>query len=437
MATAGLLFIGILLGYGAMGTGLFIQPDADKLLEIFFKEPFVLFIVLLIIWFTASMRVVTGRLLEYRYLNSLPLSSKRLCCYFFVQDLRRFRWVPLCVLVILVGLLTVAPMVYLCRVAMLTILSYGLVISLVLIAHLETGRNSRINYLYRLAPWRTLLSIAFFALLICTGLVVPQLISGVFFWPVVAVLVTVIFALLRLAQLRFERWRRQNRAFVSPEVRKDRRNVGRGRMSLLFDRISALNPWLGKNLLAALRRRQGGVLFLTALFIALSYLASMNNQLMHHRMYVLLAIAAIYSVFFAAQTIDRFASSEESTQIIYALPVSKSAWYGSIFFPALGWLTGIYTLFGALIAMYSLKLATYFWLQSLFIGVVVLILALNSALISFPDVKTGKKYFIYLILAMIVLSALFYKYHLLIMILMILFSLLRIFRVKLYRMAAS
>jgi len=406
-------------------------PDADALL-VFFKEPFVIFSLICLGWFISTLRSNADSCEEFKSLIALPLSGRTLYDHHIYREWWNTLWVPACLSVVYAGLAQTAPWPYLVRLAMVSFFAHPLVLLVSHFAHLllTMQRRGGGNFLFRAEPW--IMAAATFLFLLCAlaGLVRPPLISGFSFWLVLLAAGWAIIILQRINGRLFTAWLQSNSLFRTPMLK--RRGYSMTASTLLMG-LLPVNPWLWRNLIRGLRRRNRGFLAMTSVFILLSYLASMNNRIPADRAGVLLAISLGYTAVFAYQWLQRLTAAEESVQVLHALPVKTLSWFAGLTLPPMVWLILVYIVFTTLIAAYSTTLAIVFLLRSLLLGAWMLLMAAAAGLGAFPDVKKGQKTYLYLMLIATVLTALFYRFNLIIFTGLALTGLLRLRAVRYYR----
>jgi hypothetical protein len=406
-------------------------PDSEEIM-VFFKEPFILFCLICLGWFISRLKPSPSRWEEFKYLASLPLSCRQLYVHFLLLEWTSTLWVPMVITIVLAGLQSVAPWPFLLRLATAVLLCHLLVLLAAHTIHLTwmIRPSEKKNLVYRSDPLISAGAIFIFSLLVLAGLVFPRLLSDGWYWPVITGVVLLMVIIASLNAHLFGVWLQNNNIFRAPMLAK-----GSYRWTL-FGSIAAFrrfNPWLWSNLLRTARRRHNGLLLMTASFILLSYLASMNNRIWSDRADVLLALALIYAGVFAYQNMSQLAGEEASIGHLYALPVVTTSRLASQLIPAAIWLAALDAIFSGLIASYSLHLAGVFFARAFAIGAGMLCLAVASVACSFPDLKRAQRRYLYLLLTAVIGSSLFYRYHLLILAGIILVSLLPLTRINYYK----
>ncbi len=422
---------------GCVGRSLFEQPDSDQFLAIFFQEPFVILITLVVVWYTVSFKSTPARLDEYKFLSSLPISAGSICDRFIGQDLLRYSWVPGLGIVIYFGLLPVSPISHLFRLSILTVFGFILFVVANTVLHLLSslkGRNPG-SYAYpgRTNPIIIAVIILGYAVSQMSFIITPALASGYQFWIVFILLLLGNSASLVLARFLFSKWQTKNSAF---QMWADQTITVRSswlRASNQFRLFAKTDPFLLKNLLKIRRENTGFSMILTAMFIMLAYLISMNNENINDSISVLFAISCIYSFLIAFRTINQFSPDEESPDLVYSLPLRTWNLYFSVFIPAMGWLAVVLASLTILISGGAGSLAGSFLLQSLFAAAAFLLVASNYALGSYPDIKEAQKRFLYWTTALMVLTAVLYKYRIITVSLLIILPFLQLRKVRFYR----
>ena len=406
-------------------------PDADQIL-VFFKEPFVLFCLICLGWFISRMQAAPLRWEEFKYFNSLPLGHRQLYYHFLLSDYKTSLWAPHSISAVYAGLVVVAPWPYLLRLATACFLSHLLALLFSHALHLMwmTRPSERRNPVYRAESLITVVTIVLFAFLALAGLLFPQLISGANFWPLVIGGAIAAMVSGHANTHLFGVWLRTNNLFRAPMLAQA---TYRQRSSRWLQPLRDRNPWLWSHLLLVQRRRQKGLVVLTMTFVFLSYLASMNNRIWSDRSGVLLAIALSYAALFSYQVTRQMGTEGESVPRLYALPVETRSWLASMAVPALVWLLLIDLVFAGLIATYSPTLAAVFFLRAAALGALMVVMAVTLAAICFPDLKRAQRRYIYLLVAAVILSALFYRYHPWILIALLLLPAQRLLRMRYYR----
>jgi hypothetical protein len=427
---AGFFLLGlVLLGWGGLGASLYLRPRGDALF-VFFKESFLVFVVVCAAWSIAALRPSPQRREEFQSLVSLPLHGRVLYRHLFLTEWIATLWVPIWLAVVYAGLSGVAPWPFLFRLTLATLFFHAAAVVALHAGHLflMARKGSPVNLIYRVEAWIVLGVVLCFGAAVLSCIVAPGLITGTHFYLLLLFFLLFIFAGLRLNDLLFEQYRLGNAIWLVPlKVEQNRSAVSSLGHSGLH------NPWLWKSFVRSRRQANKGAFVLTGIFIALAYLASMNNALPSDRAAVLLALTLIYSAIFVHLAMQHTGEPEEPPQQIYALPVRPLPWLASMLIPPFLWLAGVCLIIAALIATYSLPLALAYLLKSLLSGLAMLFCGIELGVLYYPDVKRGQRIYSYYLLTTLILSALLYRYHPFIIAGMALIPTLRTMRMRYYR----
>jgi hypothetical protein len=127
---------------------------------------------------------------------------------------------------------------------------------------------------------------------------------------------------------------------------------------------------------------------------------------------VLLGLFLIYSSIFSVRAIQNFSEDIESTRLVFSFPLTKIQFYVSNFIPLFFWLfcVLIFLFFLVLVSGSSFQQASTFLLQAAFSIFIFLSIALNCGLAYYPDYKDGQMKFFYFLLALVLLSTIFFKF---------------------------
>ncbi|MCG8607497.1 hypothetical protein MJD09_21255 [bacterium] len=424
---------------GTIGKDLFLQPEMEPFLSLFFREPFVLVVCVAIAWFFSFLKPTPARLEEYRLLISLPISGRTICARFLSQDWRKYAWVPAAGIVLYSGLTSVAPIPHLIRLGVLTVCCFGLFLVLNAVLHYRlalTKRGARNPYPKRGQPLIHALTVVTYVSCQLAFVIAPKLAAGHWFWIVFFGLLLATYASVSLVRGLFRKWQIENLAFVRPA-----QEAGSKKFRLLitnpFLTFRPVNAWLVKNLVKAKREKNVASLVLTLMFILSAYLVSMNNRNAHDVATVLLAIMGIYAFLVAFRATNQLAPDEESPDWTYSLPLRMAELYISIFVPMFGWLCLVATSFAVLLFLSEagLPLAAWFWLKSVLVASAVLSVACAYSVKFYPDMKQSQKRFLYWLVIGIILTAAFYPYRIFVLSLMVFWPFLPFRRIPLYRVS--
>ncbi len=416
-------------------------PDSNQLLGIFFKEPFVVLVCVLIAWHVASARFRPSRLDEYKLLNSLPVPAQDVCDRFIRQDAGRYSWVLALNFAIYLGLLPVAPISYLSRLSILTALSFVLLIvlnvALQIAAATRWNNSGRYSYPCGNHPLIMTVVIVSYAVLQLTFLARPDWASDIFFWIALGLLLAATWFARAFAQSAFRRWQLENRAFAARSENRPASKRQWLHVSNPFRLLPILNPLLLKNLVKLRRESNKASIILTVGFVMLAYLSAMNNEDPEDALAVMVAFAGIYSFLFALRSMRHLSPEEESPDFIYSSPISKSHLYFSVFTPAFVAAFFVLTAVSGLLFFSENggRLASLFLLRSQIVATIFLLAATNFGLGSYPDAKRGQRRFGTWTLALVILTAAFYRYREIVISLAVLLPFLELRNVRFYRNA--
>ena len=422
----------VLAAVGGSGAALAARPRGDAHLE-FFKEAFLVFCVVCAGWYTTALRRNPRRREEYLYLFSLPLQGPGLYRYFLLREWSASLWVPTCCGVLFAGLAGLAPVPFLCRLTLVTLLLYAAVLVAVHAAHLLLMVQSRrANLLYKTEAWILLPALVLFMIAVMAAVAEPGLVTGHRFWLVLLSGLGGIAASIWLNGCLFERWHHAHGLWHAPQ--NQTRRVAAAAASPW---PSWSSPWLWKNLLRIRRQTGKGIICLTGIFIALAYLAAMNNPLPEDRAAVLLALTLLYTAVFVYLSMQSLASGEEPPGIVYALPVRTLPWLAAVLLPAALWLAAVFLVTGTLVAIWSLPLAARFWFRAVLAGGAMLLCGAQLAPGFYPDLKGAQTRYTWYMLGALVLSALFFVLYPLFLALLVLLPARRLAAMRYFRISAD
>lgn len=424
---------------GCFGLSLFEQPNSAQFLAVFFQEPFVILMSLFIAWYISSFKFTPSRMEEYKCLISLPVSANNICNRFIYQDLLSCSWVAGLGIVLYLGLLPVSPISHLCRLSILTVFAFFLFVVLNTLLHFYVslkGKNLR-KYVYpnRNNPIIMVATILGYAIFQLSIIVIPSLASGYQFGIVLGLSLVGNYSLLSLAHVFFSKWQIKNLAFQMRADRTTKFMSSWCQISNPFRLFPRLNPLLLKNLVKIKREKNTVSVILMTILIMFAYLVIMNNETTEDRISVLFAVSCIYSFLFAFRSMTQFSADEESPELVYSLPLVRRDCYFSFFVPAIAWLSIVMTSLAILILISgsALSLAGLFLLKSFVAASAFLLVSFKYAAASYPDMKKAQKKFSYWMIALIILTAAFYKYRILIVSLMIILPFFQLRNVRFYR----
>jgi len=424
------------LGLGGFQRSLFQQPDVDPFFERYFEEPFLFFIVLLVLWFmTASIRN-PSRMEESRYLNSLAISHKEFGTYFIVQDMKRYAWVLIGNLALYGSMHRLAPAPFLFRAGILSIQVFALSVMINLAWQCTWSirdRRGKSTFPIQNDPVGLFVSILCFAMLQWTFLIKPAWISGYCFWIIYAGSCLCMAVLcVRIVKL-FQKWIEKNSMY---SVRKSADQETRSEaVDFMHGPSARVEPMLMKNVLKTKRQMNGRKYLVTFFFITAAYLVSSNNLDLTDRSMVLLGLGAIYSYLFTMHHVTRFSREEEPDQLLYALPIQKRNLYLSGFLPAWMFLAAVNAVFALLIFISSVDFALsfMFWLKSAVITSIFCLMAMNSVMTHYPDARGAERSFVQWTFGLFILTAVFLKFYPWIIGIILLASFVKLRKVHLYR----
>jgi hypothetical protein len=424
----------VLLYLGTVGDALFQLPVNEKYIVIFFKESLPPFIVLMVAWYIALTRRDPGRQLEMQWLFSLPVKNTPLCLSFYFENLFRFIWVWIFTLLLIAILYAVAPLGYLARLVMMMLLLYIILIQLHSLLHLYLSLHRVLSSSHTFPqnshPFIALLLVLLYCSVLLGMLAMPFCITGK--WFAVSVFSALLFITINIFLIKFFLAKWQFIHFAQSYRYTHNHSV---KLNLPLRRLLRFNPLLLKRSYQLLRRTGAATLFLTALFMALTYLISMNNPRLLEVLYVLYYLLLFYTIFIAFRLLHDHHSASDSKQFLYSLPIRRtdlyfSLWVPAAFLTAVVFLVLVVLVFGVRQAL-SVSAFAFFsktWLSAQ----VLLMAAVHFAMTHYPDHRKVQKRYTYWILLLIVLSALFYPYRFVVAIVLLTISAIPLFRVRFF-----
>ncbi len=399
------LFFLMAIFVGASPVNLFSQPPDIRFFEMYIKDGLLPVTIACILWFVQLTKANPTLVQEFKFLNSLPLSSFQLALHLYAGHFMRNVWVPLVTIVLLFSLAPYAPISHILRVGAAMLLLYGVLLLLMIVAHF-ISKSSRYNALSTMNP--VFVFIAVFLFVVFGMLIVLQYsaFSGLSFWIIIFTALSVIAALFLIYINRVETWQGHNQLYHSAVQRY-------ARTSSLWRRwLWHLPPLLIKNFMRIEREKSRFTTILTAIFILCGYLVSRNNQRVDDFNAIMNAAVIGYAILFSYKYQNMFSTDMEPRRFIYALPVRRSDVYLATLIPALIWVIIISFIFSLLTLRAHAELLTslFFWLKSGSVSAGFVVVAVNFAFAAYPE-KTASKYFLYWGLAFLVMFALFYAYR--------------------------
>ncbi len=424
----------LLLSLGAGGGALFQLPADDRYIVIFFKEVFPPFIIIMLAWYIALTRRDHTRQKEMHWLFSFPVKDTRLCLSFLLQNFFRFIWVWILTLLLIAILYTVASTGYLARLSVMILLLYLVLIQLHLLLHLFLSPYNFFSHSHKFPlnshPVIAIMIVLAYSFVLLGMIALPAGITG--HWFAFSVISGLLFIVANFFLFKFflSKWH-----FVHFAESDQRAGNRLGNFYLPFRRVLRFNPLLLKRTFQLLRRTGAGIMFLSAVFMALTYLVSMNNNRFPDVLQVLYYLLLFYAVFIAFRLLHDHHPENESRQFLYSLPVRRtdlyfSLWLPAAFLSAIVFLVLVFLVFSARQALSWSALT--FYCKSWLSAQVLLLAAVHFAMIHYPDHKKVQKRYTYWILLLIVLSALFYPYRFGVAIVLLTISAIPLFRVRFF-----
>lgn len=427
------LFIGVFLlvalGIGGFPSKLSNGPQNTLFFELFIKDVLLVVVIGCIFFYIQMIKAKPERIREYFFLNSLPITDTQLALHFLLTDIVRYSWLPGLTILMLFSLTNYAPIPHILRVGILIFLLYTILLTLNSAVHFKSISH-KFNPLSALHPVLTFLMSFLFLILTFAGVLLDSLSTGFSFWLTVLciLLVQLLFILFYLHS--FKHWHLGYKLFHASK------NAVSTKIGASFWRRRKwqFSPLLIKNMLKIEREKSLFVLILTAVFVLCGYLVSRNNQRLDDFLAVLNASVILYAVIFAYRLHNVLSTENESTQIIFALPIRRTALYLSTLIPPLTWMFLMNSIFFllALTANIELGEALVFWFKSFGLSAGFIIVSLNFAFTSYPETKSAQTNFLYWGLLYLALMALFFKYWHLIFLIMVALTFLKMFNKKMY-----
>ncbi len=428
----GPIFFLMLLLWSSVGANLNRIP-ADPILffEMYIKEIFPFFLLGNIVWFVMLRRYLPSRNEEFKFLRSLPVRKRHLSFHFFLQEWSRFVWMPLVCFILLVGFYQLAPIAHIFRLSILLLLLYTSLLALMKIAEfwLALRKSDMAEPLARTHSGVALGLVVLWAFGQVALILSPALVSGLIFWALSLFFFLLMVLLAVLYQHLFLSWCDLNLVHRSGTHKT-------ASHSRLFNYAQfRLHPLLYRYALKQHRQKRFFSTLLTGIFIFLAYLAALNNQRLDDFLSVLFAIFIFYALVFSFRSIRQLSPDEESERLLYALPIKKSMLYFSFWLPSALFLSLMSLLFSALAWSHGLPLLNVaIFLAKLEVSAVLLFsVALNSAVTHYPQIKKAETRFFYWLLALVILSALFYAFRYEVFLLLVSLTFFPLIRVKLFR----
>ena len=433
-----LLYIFIL---GLFRNPSYLPPDFNLFISIYFKELLLLQIVILGAWCVSTQKTNRDRLQEYKFLVGLPLHSEQIFVKFLVADCLRYLWIPTAFAVFYLGLLPFASIQFLARPILFSFVSYFFIQSLIVCSHLWIAPKSRTfrsyNYITKFNPIIIIFSSIVFGIAQPLFLFAAKDFTQLQFAMTSFIAFALSILLAWTARSLFLKLHESNFWFKNGEI--EREKITERRSTKLFTTWTyrnVKNPFLFKNLILLFQSHSkltnSG---LTFAFFCVAYLLATNNLAYADRLTVLLAFTIIYILLYNIVTLNRLNQNEESSKILFSLPVTKSALYFSMLIPVSFWLITAISLLTFWLWLTGPELSNllFFWLKSFIAIIVASVISLNSGLGNYPDINLAKnRYFFWLFLIMFI-SAVFYKFRILIALSISLLTFIELRKLRFYK----
>lgn len=422
-------FLLICLMVGGTSSRLSLRPHDFLFFEFFIKDGLLPMVLVCLLWFVQLQKGTPERLAEFRFLHSQPLTQRQLALHFLMQDFRRYFWMPGVTIILLFSLLAYAPLSHILRACALVMVFYAGLTVANPVLHLALPLR-RFGILSRLHPLLVFLIVFFYDTGVTALVFADGALSGFSYWLALAAMIVWCGASLFYFQRLFGKWCATNGAYRTMATVRGADVISTTNWQKWHWRLS---PLLYKNILRLAREKSAFVTLLTAVFILCGYLVSRNNARLDDFLAILYAVTLIYAVLFAYKSQSYFSADEESTRLVYALPITKRAFYFSVFIPTGVWLILIVSIFAVLALFAGARwAAAVFWLKAAAVGLGFLVAALNTAFGAYPDIKTAQNRFFLWALAVLAGLALLYGYRYLIFFVLVTGTFFRPARRKLY-----
>ncbi len=404
-------------------------PDFDHFVGLYFKELFLLQIVVITAWFMAAIKPHPGRFQEYKWLSSLPFSADKTFNRFLLADIIRFSWAPAAISVFYILLLPLSSATFLSRPVLWAFLTYLPTCTLIALFHLFfAGNKNAHDYLQKYNPIIPGLLFPGYLIINVVFVVTSEKTSSLAFLFIAGAVLGVTALIYWLSKKRFHNL--QNQSFWLKTCTKNLYKTETPTpwiVRILNRWVPSLKnePLLRKNILQSSRSASAVTqTFLTLVFLSLAYLMAMNNQAISDAVSVLLVILTIYFILYGFTTLNQFLPEVESPLVVYALPVTRMQFYLSVYLPAVSRLLLLNTCISIWLALKTvpISLVSGFWLESCLAVFMWITLSVNVGIANYPHVKQAKKQLTHWNLAIIVLGAIFYKYRLAVALLLLLLS---------------
>jgi hypothetical protein len=326
----------ILLFAGTWPGGMNYPPDAERFLAVYFKGPFLFDLTL---WMTWTLVLKHNRFIpfkEYHFLNSLPLPPEAMVCRFLFENVKSCLWIPILSLVPLLELRSVSPLSHLCRLGFLS--GSAFVFSMLFNARLQLATLSR-KRPHKPVRGIVLLTIAVYAASHSAFILLPKWASGLGFGISAVFLTALSFWLIFDIRRIFMRIQNSTPCVLHQRVGlagwspPQKKNAFSG---------SVFHPLWLKQIVQWKRMKSRSSMTGVVFLIAASYLAGANNAYPRDRAAVMLVLDLLYIVVFAVDGMQRFSAAEESSQILYSLPLSRRAFFVSAFLPVWFWMVAVF-----------------------------------------------------------------------------------------------
>ncbi|MBN1562030.1 hypothetical protein JW998_17385 [candidate division KSB1 bacterium] len=413
------------LAFGGLPSFANRRPDDLLFFEFFIKDVLLILVIAGIFWFIQLQKSKPQRILEYKFLNSLPISHSRLSLHFLAKDFYHSIWVPGLTVMLIFTLMPYAPISHIFRVNIFVLLLYDALILWNLTVH-AVYVSRKYNALSRLHPLIVFAVVFIFLSGTFVFVSLDSLLSGRTFWLLLSSILVMQTLSLIVFHRVFTRWQQGNRVYETLEIEVETHTT-----SFWYRQQWRMSPFLFNNVLKIKREVSPFVTVLSAVFILCGYLASRNNARINDFLAILNATVILYAIIFACRAQNILANESEATRLLYSLPVRRHVLYISTFVPVFIWMLVISLIFFLLAISSGISAPTcaVFWLKSFSISAGLVLVALNFAFLT----KAAQKYFVYWGLLYLIMMALFYNFRHVILFAMVIMSVIPLLKIQLFR----
>lgn len=416
--------------YGSYGNMLFLHPQPFIYFEYFIKESLLFLLLAAIGWYYVLIKSPTAEIAELKFLYSLPLSHRQLGDFIMLRSLSRSSAMFALLMVLTFSLVRFAPLAHICRLNIILSIWYAIVTAITRAAFFASATSKRPSAAIRYYPLLVALAMLIFVIGDLMFVLQDAWIAGFSFFAVLLTLGVIMAAIVWWMRNRFEHYLDGNRLYAVPMLAHQK--IEKRALPLPWRRLM---PLLSKNLLKLARLKSSTGLLLTALFVASAYLLSKNNHRADDFQAVLMGMMLVYALGYSFRMQNDLSTTSEPIEQVFCLPLRKTEIYFSAMLPAAAWLLTVHLVLIAL-ALLSFpgdNALMLMGLKSFIISLGFVSLSISMSMAAYPDGRKANRQFIWIILLLIIMTAVFYRFRYILFFTSVSCAIARLWPAKLYR----